>query len=156
MFSAIKPSLAWVLSLAWDGLSSIIGLRWLEFYHWLEMAWVLSLAWDGLSSITGGSCHKYHFCRDKSFVMTKLCLSGQRFCRNKHAFVTTKDVFCCDKSKLVQQIFVATNIFLSWQKTCFVKTNMFFSRQKWCLWQLLPMIELIWRNCESAAFSEIE
>ena len=57
-----------------------------------------------LITITGGSCHKYHFCHDKSFVqnifvMTKLsyfcltkdvffvatntCLSGQNFCRDK-------------------------------------------------------------------------
>ena len=43
----------------------------------------------GLSlPIIGGSCHKYHFCRDKRL------------------FVATKDVFCRDKSKLV-----ATNVF---------------------------------------------
>ena len=45
-------------------------------------------------------------CQDKAFVVTNMCLSGQRFC-HKHTFVATKDVFCrdkrvCrDKSKLV-------------------------------------------------------
>ena len=84
----------------------------------------------GVCSIVGGSCHKCQFClrkyltrvcRDKHtsvllsqtrichkkcFVVTKLCLSQQKFCRDKHTFVTTKDVgfllllrqnFCCDK-----------------------------------------------------------
>ena len=32
------------------------------------------------TAITGGSCHKYQFCRDK------------------HTFVATKDVFCRDKN----------------------------------------------------------
>ena len=40
---------------------------------------------------TGGSCHRYHFCRDKSFVATntsfvatKVCLSRQKYaCRDK-------------------------------------------------------------------------
>ena len=79
-------------------------------------------------SIIGESCHKYKFCRDRSFVttntktclswqkacfvMTKLlswqifvvtnmCLSRQRLCLDKHTFVTTKDMFCCDKQLLV-------------------------------------------------------
>ena len=25
-------------------------------------------------SVNGGSCHKYHFCRNKSFVVTNTCL----------------------------------------------------------------------------------
>ena len=41
-------------------------------------------------SIMGESCHKYHFCRDKSFVSTNTCLSRQRFCLDKHVFVATK------------------------------------------------------------------
>ena len=84
-------------------------------------------------SIIGGSCHKYHFCRDKSiiFVATKvrlsrqnfcrdihvfgatkgfgatnIILSRQKFCRGKHTFVATKDVFCHDKH--VKHTFVAT------------------------------------------------
>ena len=38
-----------------------------------------------LFTITGGSCHKYHFCRDKHFVATNTCLSWQNT-----SFVTTK------------------------------------------------------------------
>ena len=102
-------------------------------------------------SVIGGSCRKYHFCRDKSFVATKhvlcrdksmfaaterlsrqklclsrqnifvatkllscqifvatnTCLSRQMFCRDKHTFVATKDVFCRNKSKFM---FVATKV----------------------------------------------
>ena len=65
-----------------------------------------------LSPITGRSCHKYHFCHAKTFVMTNMCLLQQthvcydktrsfvttkvclsrqtRVCRGKHNFVTTK------------------------------------------------------------------
>ena len=35
-----------------------------------------------------GSCHKYHFCRDKHvFVATKACLQRRNFCRDKIIFV---------------------------------------------------------------------
>ena len=34
--------------------------------------------------------------------MTNITLSRKKFCRYKHTFVATKDVFCCDKT------FVAT------------------------------------------------
>ena len=54
--------------------------------------------------ITGWSCHKTHFCRDKSFVAintcfsrqntsfiaTKVCLSRHNFCRDKKIFFATK------------------------------------------------------------------
>ena len=97
---------------------------------------VIRYAIDFVSSlpITGESCRKYHFCRDKSFVATKLrlsrqtyFLSRQTFCRDNHTFV------CCDKSKSVckitknyvcrykylpRQIFVATTILLSRQNVC--------------------------------------
>ena len=49
-------------------------------------------------------------CRDRTFVVTNMCssrqkyfvatniiLSWQKFCRSKHTFVMTKDVFCRDK-----------------------------------------------------------
>ena len=70
------------------------------------------------ASVIGGSCHKYHFCRDKiMFVATSILLSRQtrvcrdksklvatnvivwrqKFCGSKHTFVPTKDVFCRDK-----------------------------------------------------------
>ena len=68
--------------------------------------------------ITGGSCHKYHFGRDKSFVdksmlvVTKVLSRKNYVCRDKtfvttyicrdkqfwkHTSVATKDVFCRDK-----------------------------------------------------------
>ena len=49
----------------------------------------------------------------KSFVMTNMCLSQQKFCHDKHTFVMTKDTFyvCHDKSMLgTTKLFVATNI----------------------------------------------
>ena len=79
-------------------------------------------------NIIGGSCHKYYFCCDKSFVMlvTNACLLWQNMsllrqkyaglvvtniCYNKHNFVATKvwswqAYFCCDKT------FVATKMIL--------------------------------------------
>ena len=32
----------------------------------------------------GGSCHRYNFCRDKSFVVTNIFLPWQYFCRDKY------------------------------------------------------------------------
>ena len=52
------------------------------------------------------------------FVATNTCLSQQMFCRDKHTFVATKDVFCRDKG------FVATKLCLSRQRFCLDK-NMF-------------------------------
>ena len=78
-----------------------------------------------------------------SFVATKVWLSWQNICCDKHIFVATK--------VLSWQIFVATNVILSWQKfccnkltvvatnTCLSWQNMYFvaaevclSRQKFC------------------------
>ena len=55
-----------------------------------------------LTPIIGGSCYKYHFCRDKSFVST-------------NRFVATKHVFCHDKSMLLlrQNYVCHDKIFLS-------------------------------------------
>jgi len=99
--------------------------------------------WSSVFIIIGGSCHKYHFCRDKSFVAT-----------NKHVFVATKHVFCREKSlhaatKLLsrhnyiyhdkiflprqiisrEHVFVATSILWSQQKACFAATNTCLSPQ---------------------------
>ena len=77
-------------------------------------------------------------------------LLRQKFCHDKHEFVTTKHVFCHDKSMLAaakllsrqimfvvtkyfllrENFIVATNIILSWRKTCFVATNTCLSWQK--------------------------
>ena len=52
--------------------------------------------------LIGGSCHKYRFCRDKSFIATNT--TKHVFCRDK-TFVVTKDLFCRDK-----HVFVTTKI----------------------------------------------
>ena len=114
--------------------------------------------------ITGGSCHKYHFYRNKCFVATNTCLLRQTFVIAASPVCHTcllllrqtrvrrdKHVFCRDKSMLVatkrlppqtrvcrEQIFVATNI-LSGQKY-FDSTNIILSLQKWYLLQLPPVI----------------
>ena len=83
-----------------------------------------------LATVTGGSCRNYHFCHNKTFVVTNTFLSQQNFCHgdnfyigqkyvcyNKHMFVVTKHVICSDKSMLV-----ATNMFVA---TTFVMTRIF-------------------------------
>ena len=94
------------------------------------------VVWKPLS-IIGGSCHKYHFCCDKSFVVTNTCLLQQNT-----SFVVTK--YFVSTKLLLWQIFVTTNIILLWQKfchdehvfflqqkTCFVTTNMCLLQQKY-------------------------
>ena len=65
----------------------------------------LSLPSASLHTITGGSCHKFHFCRDKHvFAATKHIFCRDKsmfiatFCCDKLTFVATKHVFCRDKS----------------------------------------------------------
>ena len=74
-------------------------------------------------SLIGGSCHKYHFCRDKTFCRDK---KGK-----KKKFVATN--ICHDKRFVTtKNIFVATSILLSRQKTCYVATNTCLWRQTFC------------------------
>ena len=94
--------------------------------------------------IIGGSCHKYHFCRDKSFVMWQnFCAVCRRktfvatnICRNKKNFVATNichnKQFCRDKT---------TSILLSRQIRA-------LSQQKCALyfWQLPPVIAYFCRE----------
>ena len=51
--------------------------------------------------------HMLYLSPNNSFVATNIILSRQKFCRNKHIFVATKDLFCRDKA------FVATKIVLA-------------------------------------------
>ena len=68
------------------------------------------------------------FCRNKHtfvttkdvFVATKVSLSQQNLCRDKHNFVGKSFV----ATKMFVRDFVATSILLSRQKTCFVATQM--------------------------------
>ena len=86
-------------------------------------------------SIIGGSCHKYHFCRDKSFVATNTCLSRQntscrdKFCRDKIMFVATK--YFCREKYLSRQTRVCRNKRFVATKDlfCFSPTNTCLSRK---------------------------
>ena len=54
--------------------------------------WFLKIV--GLVTINGGSCHRYHFCCNKCFVVTSILLSRQKTC-----FVATNTcLFCRDKN----------------------------------------------------------
>ena len=87
------------------------------------------------TTILGGSCHKYHFCRgktrllsrqkyvchDKTFASTKVCLSRQNLRLDKSMFVTTKlsprqKYVCHDKT------FASTKVCLSRQNFRLVKS----------------------------------
>ena len=93
----------------------------------------------GWKSVVGGSCHKCHFCcdkthlllgqkyayHDKSFVMNFLIYHNKTFvttniCRDKHNFVMTINFFA------------TTSILLLRQNTSFVMTKVCLSRQKFC------------------------
>ena len=101
-------------------LTSLTPYRWAKPAHKagkakLTAANVTARTEPTLTCIIGGSCHKYYFCRDNSFVATNtsfvatnVCLSRQNICHDKHNFVVTKVL----------------------------------SRQKLYLWQLLPMIDM--------------
>ena len=94
-----------------------------------------------LYTIIGGSCYKYQFCRDKSFVTTNTCLSPQtRVYRDKTRLLSQQKYDCRDKIMFVAKkyfCFVATNI--CHDKHVFVATKV-LSRQKLYLWQLAPVI----------------
>ena len=65
-----------------------------------------------LSPITGRSCHKYHFCHAKTFVMTNMCLLQQtHVCYDKTRLLSRQKYACRDK-----HVFVVANIILSRQK----------------------------------------
>ena len=85
------------------------------------------------------------------FVMTNVCLSWQKFCHNKHTCRDKRHVLsqqthvCHDKISLSwqnyvcrnkylseQNIFVATGILLSWQKTCSVSQNFCCDKNDTC------------------------
>ena len=93
-------------------------------------------------TIIGGSCHKYHFCRDKSFVAintclwrhTRICLDKTRSfvcyffprqkyaCRNEIMFVAAKYIFSRQKLCRGKHTFVATKDMFVQTHVCRVKT----------------------------------
>ena len=79
-----------------------------------RLLWEIVFRFQRSISVTGGSCYKYIFCRDKSFVATNTCLSPQRrVCRDKTRLLSRqKNVFrhfCLDK-----MMFVATKTPFLW------------------------------------------
>ena len=93
-------------------------------------------------TIIGGSCQKYHFCCNKSFVATNMCLSWQ----NTH--LLQQNVFCHDKSMFAccDKTFVTTKWCLSWKiflsQHVFVMTKVLSWKEYFCcnkrhvlLWQ---------------------
>ena len=52
--------------------------------------------------IIGGSCHKYHFCRDKHvFVATNMCLIGQNTSFVATTVLSRQAYFCRDKRRVL-------------------------------------------------------
>ena len=97
-----------------------------------------------LTTIIDGSCHKYHFCRDKHvFSATKLRLPRQNIYCDKIMFLATNTcLFCRDKIMFVMTKVLSGQTCLS-RQACFCRDKrlFFFCRDKKIyLWQLLPMI----------------
>ena len=114
---------------------------------------ITCVLWCVCVCVISRSCHNYHFCQDKSFIATNIChdkcvfvmtkvLSQQAyFCRDKRCVLSQQTHVCHDKISMLRQnyvcrnkylseqnIFVATSILLSSQKTCSVSQN--FCRDK--------------------------
>ena len=96
-----------------------------------------------LFCVIGRSCNKYHFGRDKTFVMIKTCLWWQTcVCRDKDFVMTSlllslQTRVCCNESMLAVTNFCHDKrTVLSWQTRVFLRQKLYF-------WQLLPMIVLL-------------
>ena len=72
------------------------GITLVRFVCWINSKWLDACR----------SCHKYHFCRDKTRVLSR----QKHACRNKHNFVATK--LCLSRQN---PSFVATKVCLSRQ-----------------------------------------
>ena len=78
--------------------------------------------------IIGGSCHKYIFCRGKTFIVTNICRNKHNFCRDKH-------VFCRNKRRLLsrQSTLVATKLLVSKHLVSkLLSQQNYVSQQKFC------------------------
>ena len=110
-------------------LSVLVCLRLLSMaYHWRELPQVLLLSRQNDKYVFVTSKHVFcrdksmlaatkYFCRDKylsqlkkkknvfrdklTFVGTKLCLSQQNICRDKHVFISTNILFVCRDERFV-------------------------------------------------------
>ena len=75
--------------------------------------------WKKKECIIGRSCHKYHFCHDKTFVAADTCLPRQTLLKNMLAAIKLCLLFCCNKTFVMTNIcqnnkhnFIAASIFL--------------------------------------------
>ena len=107
--------------------------------HWWELPHIFWCNKRILAATTLLPQHNY-VCRDKIFLLQQKLLPWQNFYHDKHIFVATKDMFCCDKyvccdgSKLVTTkiIFVATKTCLSQQKLCRHKHTFVATKDVFC------------------------
>ena len=87
--------------------------------------------------VIDGSCHKYHFCSDKCFVMTNTCLLRQMPVFHNICLLSRQKYACHDKTFVVtnlcllQQLFVTTKVLT--QQKYFVLTNIILLQQKFLL-----------------------
>ena len=73
----------------------------------------------GKGDIIGGSCHKYHFCRDKTFDATNTSLLRQIFVATSTELLSQQAYFCRDKRRvLTRQTCVCCDKYLSPQVFC--------------------------------------
>ena len=106
----------------------------------------ICLSWQNIFVATKLSQTEPNICHDKcNFVATKVLSQQAYFCHDKHVSVTSKHIFCCNKSMPVttnvrhNKTFVVTNIILtkklSWQAS--------FCHNKRCVlsWQIW-----VWRD----------
>ena len=107
---------------------------WALKYHWWELLQVSFLSWRKFCH------HKCHFCRDESFVSTCILLSWQNTCFVMTKVCLLRQKFCRDKIMFVTIFVVATNIIFLMTNMSFVTTNTCLLRQKWYLCQLPPTI----------------
>ena len=82
--------------------------------------------------VIGRSWHKYHFCHDKTFVMTNMCLSWQTHaCHVKTCLLLRQKYAChdrtfCHDKYLLQQTFCRN-------KHTFVMTKVCLSQKNFCV-----------------------
>ena len=85
---------------------------------------------DMVITIIGRSCHKYHFCGNKSSVMTNVLVMTNMFLSWQNmSFVMTK--VCSLQQNLSWQIFVMINMCL-WQKFCHHKHTFVMTKDMFC------------------------
>ena len=109
-----------ILRTSWDQCRSMVQYSFTSTETRLYTAGLY--ATGGQSRIIGRSCHKYNFCRYKTFVTTSIY-----FCRD-NAFVTTSILLSRQNTCSSRQIFVAINVLSRQTHVChdkhkFVATN---------------------------------